>query len=187
MVIRAQAMTTDRPDSFASHDMMALVGYGISRAAAGQVFEQAGIHFEYARALTMETKSGSIGAFVSLNGPRSFSVEILRKQTTSSPAVVRSEVIDGMVEDLVSRGLRKVSNSVISADFSEGVRQGVRVRLDNRANDLTLDGRALDADQVPVYLATLRGDPQIEIIGIGHSIRVCELCIQGKHASECGC
>ena len=41
--IRAQAMTTDRPDSFESHDMMALVGYGMSRAAAQQVYEQAGI------------------------------------------------------------------------------------------------------------------------------------------------
>ena len=43
VAIRAQAMTTDRPDSFASHDMMNLVGYGMSRAAAGQVYEQAGI------------------------------------------------------------------------------------------------------------------------------------------------
>jgi sterol carrier protein 2 len=41
--IRAQAMTTDRPDSFESHDMMSLVGYGMSRAAAGQVYEQAGV------------------------------------------------------------------------------------------------------------------------------------------------
>ena len=41
--ILAQAMTTDRPDSFASHDMMALVGYGMSRAAARQVYEQAGV------------------------------------------------------------------------------------------------------------------------------------------------
>ncbi|WLT33160.1 PLP-dependent cysteine synthase family protein [Geothrix sp. PMB-07] len=29
--------------------------------------------------------------------------------------------------------------------------------------------------------------PQIELIGLGHSIRVCELCIQGKHAAGCGC
>ncbi|HEY4066663.1 MAG TPA: lipid-transfer protein [Burkholderiaceae bacterium] len=41
--IRAQAMTTDRPDSFDSHDMMALVGYGMSQAAAAQVYEQAGV------------------------------------------------------------------------------------------------------------------------------------------------
>ena len=34
--IAAQAMTTDRPDSFESHDMMKLVGYGMSRAAARQ-------------------------------------------------------------------------------------------------------------------------------------------------------
>jgi len=107
-----------------------------------QVFEQAGIHFEYARALATETKSGSIGAFVSLTGPRSFSVEILRKQTTSSPAVLRSEVIDGMVEDLVSRGLHKVGSSVISADFSDGVHQGVRVRLDNRDDIRLMDAFA---------------------------------------------
>ena len=41
--IAAQAMTTDRPDSFDSHDMMQLVGYGMSKAAAQQVYEQAGI------------------------------------------------------------------------------------------------------------------------------------------------
>jgi len=29
--------------------------------------------------------------------------------------------------------------------------------------------------------------PQIELVGIGQSIRVCELCVQGKHASHCGC
>jgi sterol carrier protein 2 len=41
--IAAQAMTTDRPDSFGSHDMMTLVGYGMSKAAASIVYEQAGI------------------------------------------------------------------------------------------------------------------------------------------------
>ena len=41
--IAAQAMTTDRPDSFDSHDMMKLVGYDMSKAAARMVYEQAGI------------------------------------------------------------------------------------------------------------------------------------------------
>ena len=41
--IAAQAMTTDRPDSFDSHDMMRVVGYGMSVAAAQQVYESAGI------------------------------------------------------------------------------------------------------------------------------------------------
>jgi len=41
--IAAQAMTTDRPGSFDSGDMMRLVGYDMSRAAAAQVYEQAGI------------------------------------------------------------------------------------------------------------------------------------------------
>jgi len=41
--IRAQAMTTDTPDSFASRDMMQLVGYGMSRAAANAVYERAGV------------------------------------------------------------------------------------------------------------------------------------------------
>ena len=41
--IRAQAMTTDRPDTLASHDMMMVVGYGMSREAARRVYEQAGI------------------------------------------------------------------------------------------------------------------------------------------------
>jgi acetyl-CoA acetyltransferase len=41
--IAAQAMTTDRPDTFDGRDMMMLVGYGMSRAAAHSVYEQAGI------------------------------------------------------------------------------------------------------------------------------------------------
>jgi acetyl-CoA acetyltransferase len=41
--IRAQAMTTDRADTFASGDMMNLVGAGMCRAAAQQVYEQAGV------------------------------------------------------------------------------------------------------------------------------------------------
>lgn len=41
--IAAQAMTTDRPDTFDRHDMMRLVGYGMTEAAAHQVYEQAGI------------------------------------------------------------------------------------------------------------------------------------------------
>ncbi|MGH8853053.1 MAG: lipid-transfer protein [Telluria sp.] len=41
--IAAQAMTTDRPGTFDSDDMMRLVGYDMSRAAAHQVYEQAGI------------------------------------------------------------------------------------------------------------------------------------------------
>jgi acetyl-CoA acetyltransferase len=41
--IAAQAMTTDRPDSFESHDMMQVVGYGMSQAAARMVYEQAGV------------------------------------------------------------------------------------------------------------------------------------------------
>ena len=41
--IAAQAMTTDRPDSLDSHDMMKVVGYGMSRAAATRVYEQAGV------------------------------------------------------------------------------------------------------------------------------------------------
>jgi acetyl-CoA acetyltransferase len=41
--IAAQAMTTDRPESFHSHDMIELVGYGMSKAAAQRVYEQAGI------------------------------------------------------------------------------------------------------------------------------------------------
>lgn len=43
VAIRAQAMTTDRPDTFDSRDMMKVVGAGMSRAAAQSVYEQAGI------------------------------------------------------------------------------------------------------------------------------------------------
>ena len=41
--IAGQAMTTDQPDTFDSHDMMNLVGYRMSEAAAQQVYTQAGI------------------------------------------------------------------------------------------------------------------------------------------------
>ncbi|WP_341703393.1 lipid-transfer protein [Ferrovibrio sp.] len=41
--IAAQAMTTDYPSTFAARDMMQLVGADMSRAAADQAYEQAGI------------------------------------------------------------------------------------------------------------------------------------------------
>lgn len=43
VVIAAQAMTTDTPESFATRDMMDVVGYGMARAAAQRVYEAAGI------------------------------------------------------------------------------------------------------------------------------------------------
>lgn len=41
--IKAQAMTSDRPDSFNSGDLRRLVGYGIAREAADAVYEAAGV------------------------------------------------------------------------------------------------------------------------------------------------
>ena len=41
--IAAQAMTTDRPETFESDDMMQVVGYGMAKDAARQVYEAAGI------------------------------------------------------------------------------------------------------------------------------------------------
>ncbi len=41
--IAAQAMTTDRPETFESDDMMQVVGYGMAKEAARQVYEAAGI------------------------------------------------------------------------------------------------------------------------------------------------
>lgn len=41
--IAAQAMTTDRPSTFESRDMMRLVGYDMSREAADKVYAQAGL------------------------------------------------------------------------------------------------------------------------------------------------
>ncbi|MEX8193477.1 lipid-transfer protein [Comamonas guangdongensis] len=41
--IRAQAMTTDGPQTFESHDMREVVGFGMAQSAAQQVYEQAGI------------------------------------------------------------------------------------------------------------------------------------------------
>src|SRR4029453_9456087 len=41
--IAGQAMTTDTPDTFAAADMMQLVGYGMTQAAAKAVYEVAAI------------------------------------------------------------------------------------------------------------------------------------------------
>jgi len=43
VLLAAQAMTTDRPDTFDSGDMMKLVGYGMTCAAARMVYEQSGV------------------------------------------------------------------------------------------------------------------------------------------------
>jgi sterol carrier protein 2 len=41
--ITAQAMTTDRPSTFNSHDMMRLVGFDMAKEAASKVYNEAGI------------------------------------------------------------------------------------------------------------------------------------------------
>ncbi len=41
--IRAQAMTTDRPSTFEARDMMRIVGFDLSKAASGKVYDAAGI------------------------------------------------------------------------------------------------------------------------------------------------
>jgi len=41
--IRAQSMTTDTPSTFEARDMMSLVGYEMSQAAAKRVYEEAGV------------------------------------------------------------------------------------------------------------------------------------------------
>ncbi|MFO1310506.1 MAG: lipid-transfer protein [Burkholderiales bacterium] len=41
--IRAQALTTDTPSTFESHDMMRLVGYDMARAAADRVYAESGV------------------------------------------------------------------------------------------------------------------------------------------------
>ncbi len=43
VAILAQAMATDRPDTFGDHSMIKLVGAGMAREAAQRVYEQAGI------------------------------------------------------------------------------------------------------------------------------------------------
>jgi sterol carrier protein 2 len=43
VAIRAQSMTTDTASTFESHDMMRLVGYDMTKAAAADVYEKAGI------------------------------------------------------------------------------------------------------------------------------------------------
>ncbi len=41
--IAAQAMTTDTPETFSAHDMIRLVGYGMTQAAVRRVYDEAGI------------------------------------------------------------------------------------------------------------------------------------------------
>jgi len=41
--IRAQAMTTDRPSTFETRDMMRVVGFDLSKSAAERVYEKAGV------------------------------------------------------------------------------------------------------------------------------------------------
>lgn len=41
--IRAQAMTTDRPSTFETRDMMRVVGFDLSKSAAEKVYEKAGV------------------------------------------------------------------------------------------------------------------------------------------------
>jgi acetyl-CoA acetyltransferase len=43
VAIKAQAMSTDRPDTFAKKSMIELVGAGLTRSAAGQAYEAAGV------------------------------------------------------------------------------------------------------------------------------------------------
>jgi acetyl-CoA acetyltransferase len=43
VAIKAQAMTTDTPSTFATRDMMRLVGYDMAKAAANKVYEESGI------------------------------------------------------------------------------------------------------------------------------------------------
>ncbi|MFJ4657001.1 lipid-transfer protein [Nocardia sp. NPDC088792] len=43
VIIRAQAMTTDFPSTFAENDMTKIVGYDMSKAAAQQVYEASGV------------------------------------------------------------------------------------------------------------------------------------------------
>ncbi|MFD7845612.1 lipid-transfer protein [Nocardia sp. NPDC059764] len=53
VAIAAQAMTTDSPSTFADRDLRTLVGYDMSKAAAGQVYEAAGIGPEDVRVVEL--------------------------------------------------------------------------------------------------------------------------------------
>lgn len=53
VAIRAQAMTTDTPSTFTGGDMRAIVGYDMTRAAAGQVYEAAGVPPEDIRVIEL--------------------------------------------------------------------------------------------------------------------------------------
>ncbi len=53
VVIRAQAMTTDFPSTFADKDMTKIVGYDMSKAAAQQVYEASGVSPEDIRVVEL--------------------------------------------------------------------------------------------------------------------------------------
>jgi acetyl-CoA acyltransferase len=53
VAIKAQAMTTDFPSTFDERDMRKLVGYDMSKAAAQQVYEQAGVSPEDIRVVEL--------------------------------------------------------------------------------------------------------------------------------------
>ncbi len=115
------------------------------------------------------------------------------------PAIVQLDQLDDilavddgdailMSQKLASRGLGVGISS--GANFLAALqaqdrlgRDAVVVTVFSDSNKKYLSTDLMKEEPVKADFLT----PQIELIGIGHSMRVCELCIQGKHTSECGC
>ena len=117
-------------------------------------FDQHGIRFTYSQVLTVSTKVGRSGAYAHLSGPGYFSASILRLQTSRSPEAVRNEDADELVKVFVAAGQRKLGSSMIEADFRGGVRQGLRVRMDNRDDVVFNDSYAWRRADGDVLLVT---------------------------------
>lgn len=117
-------------------------------------FDQHGIRFTYSQALTVSSRSGKVGSYAQLSGPGYFTVSILRMQTSRSPEAVRNEDMDELVKVFVAAGQRKLGSSMIEADFRDGVRQGLRVRMDNRDDVVFNDSYAWRRADGDVLLVT---------------------------------
>jgi hypothetical protein len=121
---------------------------------AVRIFDQYGLRFAYSQALSVSAKSGRSGAYAQLTGPGYFQVSIVRLQTTRSPEVLRNESVEDLVKDLVAAGQRKLGSSVIGTDFRDGVRQGLRVRMDNSDDVVLMDNFAWRRTDGDVLIVT---------------------------------
>ena len=79
---------------------------------------------------------------------------LFNRLASRSPEAVRNEDMDELVKVFVAAGQRKLGSSMIEADFRDGVRQGLRVRMDNRDDVVFNDSYAWRRADGDVLLVT---------------------------------